>query len=61
MIELIHLEPHPLHMHTVQELFEGRVHFVQLKPENQCGNNSRAGMIHLKEIQYLSWIEGQRE
>ena len=26
-------------------LFKGRVYFVQLKPDNQCGNNLRVGRI----------------
>ena len=45
MIELLNIEPCPakrLCMHMVLKLFEGR---VQLKPDNQCGNNSRVGRI----------------
>ena len=46
MIERLDVEPRPLReSHIVQGLFKGGVYFVQLEPNNQCGNNSRVGRI----------------
>ena len=44
----MHIEPRPPNqsrMRLVRELFEGGIYFVYLQPDNQCGNNSRAGRI----------------
>lgn len=32
-----------MHICFEWELFEGGIYFIQLGPDNQCGNNSRAG------------------
>ena len=54
MIEPLNVELHhenkSVAMCIVWELFKGGVYFVQFEPDNQCGNNSRAGRIN--EVQY---------
>ena len=47
-IEKLNVEPHPprqLRICMVWGLFKGGIYFILLEPDDQCGNNSRAGRI----------------
>ena len=51
---LSHVHPFNRCTRTVWELFEGGGYFVQLEPEIQCGNNSRAGRIQGNKVNATS-------